>query len=78
MATGQTSTETPLTRLKKAGQFVGALRHSEFRKFFFGSVASLGGQQVITVAQGWLVYDLTGAPLYLGYVGLATAIPGLS
>ena len=31
----------------------------------------------MTVAQGWLVYDLTGSPLYLGYVGLATAIPGL-
>lgn len=31
----------------------------------------------MTVAQGWLVFDLTGSPLYLGYVGLATAGPGI-
>ena len=29
------------------------------------------------VAQGWLVYDLTGSAFYLGLVGFATAIPSL-
>ena len=30
------------------------------------------------VAQGWLVYDMTGSSLYLGLVGLARAIPALA
>ena len=29
------------------------------------------------VAQGWLVYDMTGSSLYLGLIGLARAIPAL-
>jgi MFS family permease len=30
------------------------------------------------VAQGWLVYDMTGSSFYLGLVGLARAIPALA
>lgn len=54
-----------------------ALRHSSFRRFWLGMVASVLGFQIMTVAQGWLVYDLTGSKLYLGYVGLAAGIPAI-
>ena len=29
------------------------------------------------VAESWLAYDLTGSPLYLGYVGVAAAVPAI-
>lgn len=29
------------------------------------------------VAQAWLVYEITGSPLYLGYAAAASAIPGI-
>ena len=35
------------------------------------------GFQIMTVAQGWLVYDLTGSKLFLGYVGLAAGLPAI-
>jgi MFS family permease len=54
-----------------------ALRYPQFRRFWFGNLAAVSGQQVMWVAQGWLVYDLTESPVYLGYVGLATALPAI-
>ena len=33
--------------------------------------------QIISVAVGWQIYDLTRQPLYLGLVGLAQFLPGL-
>ena len=35
------------------------------------------GFQMMTVAQGWLVFDLTGSALFLGYVGLAAGLPAI-
>ncbi len=54
-----------------------ALRHPQYRRYWLGMVASVLGVQVMTVAQGWLVYDLSGSTLYLGYVGLATSLPAI-
>jgi MFS family permease len=54
-----------------------ALRYPHFRRFWFGNLGAVSGQQIMWVAQGWLVYDLTGSPIYLGYVGLATALPAI-
>jgi MFS family permease len=54
-----------------------ALRHPQFRRFWLGNLAAVGGQQMMWVAQGWLVYDLTKEAVYLGYVGLATALPAI-
>jgi MFS family permease len=54
-----------------------ALRHRNYRLYFTGQLISLVGTWMQNVAQGWLVYQLTGSPLYLGLVGFAASIPVL-
>lgn len=36
------------------------------------------GSGALQFGQFWLIHELTGSPLYLGYVGLASAIPAIS
>lgn len=52
-----------------------ALRHRNFQLFFSGQLVSLIGTWMQTVAQSWLVYQLTGSSLKLGAVGFASQIP---
>ena len=52
-----------------------ALRHRNFQLFFSGQLISLIGTWMQTVAQSWLVYQLTGSSLKLGAVGFASQIP---
>ena len=54
-----------------------ALKYPEFRRFWLGNLAAVGGQQIMWMAQGVLVYRLTGEAVYIGYVGLATAAPAI-
>ena len=54
-----------------------ALKSSGFRRYWSGLVASVLGFQIMTVAQGWLIYELTDSKLYLGYVGLAAGLPAV-
>jgi MFS family permease len=57
---------------------MGALRHRDFRVLWIGSVVSNIGTWMHIVAQGWLMYQLTDSPLYLGLVGLMRAVPLLA
>jgi len=50
------------------GAPLGALSHRNFRLFFFGQAVSLSGTWMQTVAQGWLVLQLTDSPFYVGLV----------
>ena len=52
-----------------------ALRYRNYRLWFFGQMTSLLGTWMQITAQGFLVYDLTHSPLYLGYVGFAAGLP---
>jgi MFS family permease len=52
-----------------------ALRHRNFQLFFGGQLISLIGTWMQSVAQGWLVYRLTGSSLLLGVVAFASQIP---
>jgi len=52
-----------------------ALRHRNFRLFFFGQLISLVGTWMQTIAQQWLVYRLTGSAAMLGTVSLVSALP---
>lgn len=52
-----------------------ALRHRNFRLYWFGMLVAVIGQHIQFVAQGWLVYELTKSPAALGLVGLAQAGP---
>lgn len=53
------------------------LRHRSFRLFFFGQLVSLAGTWMQNLAQGWLVWRLSGSPWLLGLVGFAQFIPVL-
>jgi MFS family permease len=52
-----------------------ALRHRNFRLFVVGQGVSLIGFWMQSVAQGWLVYRLSGSPLALGVVAFAAYLP---
>lgn len=54
---------------------VRALRHRNFRLYWFGQIASQAGTWMQIVAQGWLVYRLTDSPLMLGLVTVVGLIP---
>ena len=51
--------------------------YPNFRLYWLGALTSNMGTWIQMVAQGWLVYDLTGSPLYLGIVSFASALPNL-
>jgi MFS family permease len=54
-----------------------ALRHRNYRLFLMGQLISLAGTWMQIIAQGWLVYQISGSELALGVVGFASAIPAL-
>ena len=52
-----------------------ALRHRDYRLIFTGQLVSMVGTWMQTVAQGWLVYRLSGNPALLGLVSFAGLAP---
>ena len=56
----------------------GALRHRNFVLFWVGLITSNTGTWMQLVAQGFLIYELTGSKALLGAVGLARAVPMLA
>jgi MFS family permease len=52
-----------------------ALRHRNFRLFFFGQLISLIGTWMQVIAQQWLVWKLTGSETMLGVISLIGVIP---
>jgi MFS family permease len=60
------------TGLRSIGR---ALRHRNYRLFFFGQSISLIGTWLTRVATSWLIYRLTGSALLLGLLGFAGQIP---
>lgn len=55
-----------------------AFRHASFRRWQAARLASIVGNQMLSVAIGWHVYDLTKSPLQLGNVGAATFVPAFA
>ncbi len=53
----------------------GALRHRDFRYYWIGSVVEQVGAWMQQIAQGWLVYELTGSPFMVGLNGVFMAVP---
>ena len=56
-------------------QTFASLKYPNYRLWFVGQLISLFGTWMQTTAQGFLVYQLTGSPVYLGYVGFANGAP---
>jgi len=52
-----------------------SLRSYNYRLFFFGQIISLTGTWMQTIAQAWLVLDITHSPLALGTVAMLQFLP---
>src|SRR3990170_5455470 len=50
------------------GRGFAAMRHRNYRIYWFGQIGSLVGAWMQSVAQPWLVLELGGSPLQLGLV----------
>jgi MFS family permease len=63
---------------KRAKSWTGlapALRSRNFRLFWVGQIVSLMGTFLQTVAESWLIYQLTGSTLLLGAIGFISLLP---
>ncbi len=54
-----------------------SLRHRDFALFWTGLLVSATGSWMQNLAQGWLIYHLTGRKDFLGLVGAAGTLPVL-
>ncbi|MEZ5558588.1 MAG: MFS transporter [Pseudomonadales bacterium] len=54
-----------------------ALGSRLYRRYWLASFASVGATQLITLAQGWLIYKLSGSAVLLGVLGAAAALPNI-
>lgn len=54
-----------------------ALGSHAYRRFWLASFASVGATQLITLGQGWLVFQLSGSAVALGLLGAAAALPNI-
>ena len=55
-----------------------ALASLPYRRFWLGSMASVGSTQLYFIAMAWLVFELSGSPLDLGFLGAAMALPTIA
>ena len=54
-----------------------ALGYPRYRRYWLASLASVGATQLVTLGQGWLIFELSGSALQLGYLGAAAALPNI-
>jgi len=52
-----------------------SLNYPNYRLWFWGQMISLFGTWMQSTALGFLIFDLTHSPAYLGYAGFAAGIP---
>ena len=52
-------------------------RQTAFMRLWYSRLASISGQQMLMVAVGWQMYELTGSAWDLGLVGLFQFLPAL-
>jgi MFS family permease len=52
-----------------------SLKYPNYRLWFAGQLVSLIGTWTQTAAQGYLIYELTKSPAYLGYLSFANGLP---
>ncbi len=64
----------PVQRRSDSQRRFPALSYPNYRLWFVGQMVSLFGTWMQTTAQGYLVYEITQSPVFLGYVGFASGI----
>ena len=67
--------DVPARPRPRLQQTFAALKYPNYRLWFIGNVVSLFGTWMQATAQGYLVFQLTQSPAYLGYVGFAAGVP---
>ena len=55
-----------------------ALSSLPYRRFWLGSMAAVGSTQLYFIGMAWLVFELSGSPLDLGFLGAAMALPTIA
>lgn len=56
-------------------QIFTCLRYRNYRLWFYGQMVSLFGTWMQITAQGFLIFELTKSPAFLGYLGFANGVP---
>ncbi|MDO8669917.1 MAG: MFS transporter [Dehalococcoidia bacterium] len=69
-----TVSESAIQRTEPTGMFR-SLRHRNFLLLMFGHFFSQSAAGIVTMTQGWLVYDLTNSPFLLGAIGTSITLP---
>jgi len=65
----------PARLLRLSSQSSALLRERGFLLFFSGRLFANFARQIVAVAIGWQIYEITGDPLHLGLVGLMQFTP---
>lgn len=68
---------TPRARWRIPRPALGALRHRDFRLFWWGQLGSLVGTWMQSTAQGWWVLERTNSPFYVGLTAALANAPSL-
>jgi MFS family permease len=66
--------EAGLAKFSLRGTFT-SLKYPNYRLWFIGQLVSLVGSWAQSAALGYLIYQLTKSPAYLGYVSFASGLP---
>ncbi len=70
-----TGAAAPARPKKDLKTILRALRHRNYRLYFFGQIVSLSGTWMQLIALNWLVYRLTDSAFMLGFVGFVMYVP---
>ena len=54
-----------------------ALLYPSFRRYWYGSFASVSASNLLYVGQLWLIEEMTGSEINLGVLGAMMAVPGI-
>jgi len=71
----QPSTENPTPKSDASLTGLAAMRHRDFLLYFLGKAFASIALHMVTVAVGYQVYDRTGNPMDLAYIGLSVFAP---
>jgi hypothetical protein len=69
--------KSPVVSAPRLPSTFSALRHRNFRLWFIGQTLSMVGTWMQSVAQGWLVFQLTGSEFALGAISFIGTFPTL-
>ena len=70
-------TPSPIEPSKTTGSSASLLKHPGFMELWFSRLCSMFAFQMVSVAVGWQIYDITHRAFDLGLIGLVQFVPSL-